>query len=193
MSWPVTTRRGGEHDTKDFEEYRNILTAIYDLAGRGAAVDLGCGEAQVTRDWGMCSLVDMVRAPYLWRTIEKMDMRDAPALFIEDCRRFNLMVMTDSIEHLLREDAEKLLVAMAPLCKAMVIFTPVGPYNMDVASVDPDVHKSAWTPQEFNDSGWVVWEWPNYHPNVGAFWAWRWMDGKTPSVEEVAAKAGVAI
>jgi hypothetical protein len=193
MTWPVTTRRGGERDTKDFEEYRNILTAIYDLAGRGAAVDLGCGEAQVTRDWGMCTLVDSVRAPQLWRTIEKMDMRQAPATFAKDNRRFNLLIMTDSIEHLTKEDGFRLLTDMAPLCKATVIFTPVGAYKMDVFSTDPDVHKSGWLPEEFERAGWSVWEWSNYHPDVGAFWAWKWADGKTPTVEEVAAKAGVEI
>ena len=196
--WPKTTRSGGASDTVVFEEFSRILNAVYDLAGRGPAIDLGCGEAHVTRNWGMCVLTDLVARNGIGRSVEQIDIRWVPEWFRRDNRRVNLVVMTDSIEHLTAPDATKLLYEMANLSKAMVIFTPSGPMKLDEKATDPDTHKSAWWPADFAKDGWTVWEWPNYHhfeggEIFGAFWAWKWREGETPSVETVAAKAGVAI
>ena len=180
------------------QSYKKILEAIYGLAGWGAAIDLGCGEAHVTRHWPKCALIDSVRREIPGRWIEQMDMRDVPAMLRDEKRRVDLMVMTDSIEHLLHCDAVKLLDDMERFCKAMVIFTPVGPYNLDEKAKHPDAHKSAWVPEQFWVSDWEIIECPVYHRFdggciLGAFWAWKWMDGNTPTAEAVLAKAGVTL
>ena len=196
-TWVKTERLGGATDKLVFEEFGKILNAIYDLAGRGAAVDLGCGEAHVTKSWGMCTLIDLVARPYVGRTMEQMDIRWGPELFRRDNRRFNLTVMTDVIEHLLPDDALKLLADLEPFTKATVIFTPCGPWRMEPTATDPDSHKSSWVPGDFAAKAWTVWEWPSFHGPVdgqilGAFWAWRFRDGQ-PTVQAVAERAGVAI
>lgn len=196
--WVRTNRPGGAHDTEAFQEFRSILNALYDLAGRGAAVDLGCGHAHVTRDWGMCTLVDIVPRTIPARSMVLGDIRTFPDHCYESGQRFDLMLMVDVIEHLIESEGCALVTAMEPFCKAQVIFTPVGPFENDKGGDSPDTHKSAWYPEQFWSSGWTVWEWPVMHSfpagqTLGAFWAWKWKDGSTPTVEAVAAKAGVAI
>ena len=183
----ITERAG------DGAEYTRILNAIYALIGGGAAVDLGCGEAHTTKNWPMCTLVDLVQRASADRWIEALDIRLAPALFAREQRKYNLTVISDVIEHLTRADGDKLIADMEPITKAMFIFTPIGPYKLDENSKDPDVHKSAWTPEEFEALGWQVWAWPNYHPFVGSFYAWKWNNAVTPSVDIVAKAARVAV
>ena len=173
------------------DEFSRILTAIYDFSGRGAAVDLGCGEAHVTQHWPMCCLIDLVKREAVARPIEQVDIRAVPTWFFSENRKVNLAVMLDSLEHLTKEDGEKLLTGMEPIAKAILVFAPIGDYKVNAEAKDPDTHKSGWTPAEMAAKGWTVWEWPAWHPFVGAFWAWKWTRGDAPSAEEVAAKAGV--
>jgi len=192
-AWPKTSRPGNGDD------YRRILNALYELAGRGAAVDLGCGEAHTTKDWPMCLLVDLVYRKAVLaagRTLDQMDMRLAPALFRQERRAFNFALMSDSLEHLKKEDGTKLIAEMIPLAKVVAIFVPVGPWKVDVAAIDPDAHKSEWWPREFQEQGWGVWEFPSYHrfgaETLGAFWAWKFREAQ-PTAEQVSEKSGVAI
>lgn len=179
----------------DFAEHKAILTAIYDLAGRGDMIDLGCGAAHVTKNFRGV-LVDEVVQQNPNLPVAKMDLRNAPDHF--QGRDFNLLVMTDVLEHLTDKDARKLLDEMDLLCRAMVIFTPVGPWLMDPKSTHPDVHKSAWTPEQFWADGWEVLEYPTYHRYeggqfLGAFWAWKFRDKITPTVDDVFYKAGIDV
>lgn len=196
--WPRTHRAAGANDTEAFAETRAILNAFYELAGEGAAVDLGCGDAHVTREWNMCTLIDLVPRQIPSRSMVVGDMRKFPKHCEESKQRFDLMVMLDSLEHLTANDGRQLIEGMEPHCKAMVIFTPVGPWNPEPLSTHPDTHKSSWYPERFWDAGFRVWEWPTYHrfpagDIIGAFWAWRWRDGETPFPETVAEIAGVKI
>lgn len=191
--WPRTFRHG------NWDDYRPVLAALYELAGRGPAVDLGCGEAHTTKAWPECVLVDSVPRKAVadaGRTVEQMDMRLAPVLFAERKQTFNFALMADSIEHLTRADGLKIIADMEPLTKAFAIFTPVGPWCMDERATHPDSHKSAWFPKEFHDKGWAVWEfpiWHNFHPDVlGAFWAWRFKENQ-PTAAEVARVANIAL
>lgn len=178
-----------------FEEYRAILTAIYQLAGGAPMIDLGCGEAHVTKNFDGV-LVDLVPRPNPRIPVVKDDIRNAPERFKD--RSFNLLIMTDSIEHLTVGDAQNLLGGMYRLCGAAVVFTPVGPWRLNVEATDPDSHKSAWYPEQFREEGWQVWEWPSFHrfeggEILGAFWAWKFKSRANPTEHEVAAKAGVSL
>lgn len=180
----------------EFPQYRAILTALYNLAGGGPMIDLGCGEAHVTKNFEGV-LVDSVVRPNKKLPVAKMDIRDAPAKFAD--RRFRLMIMTDVIEHLSGEDGLKLLAGMEPLCAAQVIFTPVGPFHKEQGTEHPDTHKSAWYPEQFHRAGWTVWEFPTFHrfesgkEFLGAFWAWKFRDSPARSVEELAMITGITL
>lgn len=178
-----------------FETHKAILEAIYELAGRGVMIDLGCGEAHVTKNWPGFR-IDAIQREHV---TDIMDLRD----FYKYARivaggDINLCVMTDSIEHLTEIDARWLLHKIEKWCNAVVIFTPCGPYRMDPTATDPDAHKSAWCPEQFWKTGWEVWEWPAYHrfdsgAILGAFWAWRFKNKPTPTVAEVAKMAGIEL
>lgn len=191
--WPRIHRKG------DFPEYKAILTSLFQHAGGRSCLDLGCGEAHVTQNFAGAVLVDSVvrqnpRVPVIAH--DMTTWMDIPSL---QHRRFDLLFMGDSIEHLRRQSALDLLTDSQRYCRAMAIFTPVGPWHMDEESTDPDAHKSAWHPEEFSAAGWSVVEYPSYHryeagEQLGAFWAWSWMAGaRTPTPEEIYAHAGVSL
>lgn len=180
----------------DSDEYRRILNALYQMAGGGAAVDLGCGEAHVTKNWRKCRLIDLVLRPSVieaGREIDQIDICLAPAMFASQHCRFDLCLMADSIEHLTKQEGDKVIVEMIKISNAVAIFTPVGPFCMDAKATHPDTHKSAWWPRDFYEAGWAVWEFPIYHSSeLGAFWAWKFRD-KTPSATEISERAGVSL
>lgn len=193
----ISERKGFVRSTAPgtFADYKAILEAIYELAGRGACLDLGTGESHVTKNFDRDSLlVDLVVRPNPHLPVLEMDIRDVPLKFSH--RRFNLMLMSDVIEHLHDADARRLITGASAICGAIAIFTPVGPFKLNPEATDPDSHKSAWTPEQFWAEGWEVWEWPCFHHFeggriLGAFWAWKFIQGVTPPVEAVAQMAGV--
>ena len=178
-----------------FEDYKAILNAIYQLAGGQTAVDLGCGEAHVTKHWN-CVYVDSVIRPTSPGKTIQMDMRDAPSHL--QIFRYDLMVMSDSLEHLTKFDGLRLLEGMDQICRARFVFTPLGPYHMDPTATHPDAHKSAWFPKEFEDMSWEVLSYPRYHifsggEVLGAFFAWDFHDSINPTADQVLKLAGVAL
>jgi hypothetical protein len=86
---------------------------------------------------------------------------------------FDVCICSDGIEHLPKEGGYALIANMAVLSRLAIIFTPLGPYMLNPDATDPDAHKSAWTPEEFEAMGWDVIAFPRWHPtlNVGAFFA----------------------
>ena len=176
-----------------FEDYRAILTAIYQMAGGNPILDLGCGEAHVTKHWDGVYMDLTIRPTSPGKTI-KADILDAPKLLAGF--RYNLMVMSDVIEHLRMPVARKLLTQLEHICGAQFIFTPMGPFLIDADSLHPDAHKSGWFPEDFTANGWQVLAQPRYHifsgDNIlGAFYAWKFRDRPTPSVQEVLLAAGL--
>lgn len=189
MSEVITQRPGC------FEEYRDILMAVWKLAGGNPIVDLGVGEGHVTKHMDGV-YVDLVVRPTSPAKTMNFDLRDAPERL--KVHKFNLMVMSDVIEHLRKFDGQQVLDRMDILCKAMFVFTPIGPYHTDPSQTHPDAHKSAWFPKEFTDAGWVVLSYPRYHifagnEVLGAFFAWKFRDEVTPSVKTVLELAGVKL
>jgi hypothetical protein len=179
----------------DFAEHKAILTALYEMAGGPKALDLGTGEAHVTKNFE-CDHVDLVIRPTAPGKTMQFDIRDAPKKLWRF--NYNLLILTDVIEHLLPEDGADLLTAMEKNCGATAIFTPVGPYKLDPTSKDPDAHKSAWTPEQFWMAGWEIIEMPTYHRfeggNIlGAFWAFQFRNSLTPTAEAVLTKAGLSL
>lgn len=180
----------------NFAEMPKILDAIWRLAGGGLALDLGCGEAHVTHRWPGVTLVDLIPQLNPKVPVIPMDIRDAPTAF--QGKHFCLLTMLDVIEHLTRPDAETLLAGMEPICGASVIFTPMGPFRMDPDATGPHDHKSGWWPREFHERGWEVWAWSKYHQYpggeiLGAFYAWKFRDRATPTVEQVCLAAGLGL
>lgn len=188
-SWARTTRPG------TFEEYKAILTAIYDCAGGNPIVDLGCGEAHVTKHWDGV-YVDLVVRPTAPGKTMQFDIREAPQRLAKF--QYNLLVMSDVIEHLTAEDGIELVEGMDGICKARFIFTPIGPCWMNDKATDPDTHKSAWYPEQFWNDGWEVLAYDAYHRwdgggILGAFFAWKFRDANTPPAEAILQMAGLEL
>lgn len=187
----TTDRRG------TFEEYKRILETLYHMAGEGPAIDLGCGQAHVTQHWPGAILVDLVNRPNPHIPIILMDIREVPKSQLVRRERIRLMVMTDSLEHLTKDDGQALLTEMWLYCDAQVIFTPMGAHHLKPDSTHLDDHKSAWYAASFAQRNWSVWSWPSYHhfedgSKLGAFWAWRF-HRDTPTPEAVAIAAQVEL
>lgn len=179
----------------DFSEYKALLVALYNLAGGPKALDLGCGEAHVTKDLE-CDYVDLVLRPTAPGKTMQFDIREAPKKLAKF--HYNLLIMTDVIEHLTCPDGFDLLDGMEKICGATVIFTPVGPWRIKPDSTHVDEHKSAWWPEAFWLKGWEVIEFPRYHrfeggEELGAFFSWQFRDRITPSAEEVCNRANLSL
>ena len=193
----ISARPGFARSSKPgcFEEYKAVLTAIWTAAGGNPVVDLGCGEAHVTKHFDGI-YVDLIVRPTAPGKTMRFDIREAPARLAPF--RYNLMVMSDVIEHLLPEDALALLKGMERICAAQFIFTPIGPFKMDPEATDPDSHKSAWYPEQFWEAGWEVLAYDAYHhfeggQILGAFFAWKFRDTPTPPAEAVLQMAGIEL
>lgn len=185
-----TTEKAGS-----FEDYKAILTAIWQLAGGNPILDLGVGEGHVTKHFDG-DYVDLVLRPTSPAKTMQFDIRDAPTRLAKFS--YKLMIMSDVIEHLSKTDAIKLLRDMWPRTRAMFIFTPIGPWKLDWKNPHPDAHKSGWLPYEFWCDGWEVMAWTRYHrfeggEELGAFFAWKFRDEPTPSTSLVLKKAGVTL
>jgi hypothetical protein len=177
------------------EEYKAILTALYEIAGGPKLLDLGVGEGHVTKDFD-ADYVDLVVRPTAPAKTIKDDIRNAPKRFARF--HYNSFLMSDVIEHLTVGDALTLLEGMESVSSCTFIFTPVGPYHIQPQATDPDSHKSAWWPEVFWMKGWEVLEIPAFHrfPNgeiLGAFWAWQFRDTIAPNAEEVCHRAGLSL
>jgi hypothetical protein len=193
----ISTRTGFARSSKPgcFEEYKAILTAIWQLAGGNPIVDLGCGEAHVTKHFDGI-YVDLVVRPTAPAKTMQFDITEAPSRL----RNFsyNLMVLSDTIEHLKPEGGAALLEGMDRLCRAQFVFTPIGPFILAPDATDPDSHKSAWYPEQFWEDGWEVLAYDAYHHFeggriLGAFFAWKFRDTPTPPVEAVLQMAGIEL
>lgn len=182
-------RRGGDPD-----EPKRIVRAIYEMAGGGPMIDLGCGECLLTSDLKGV-FVDLDRRSNTPADAVIADITNLPDLF--GCR-YKLAIMIDVIEHLTRSDGESLLKKLPYHCSAILIFTPIGPLWVGDAP-GPHTHRSGWTPEEFYVKGWNIWEWPIFHSFSeghvhGAFWAWNFPHRTTnPTPEDVAKFAQVKL
>jgi len=115
------------------------------------------------------------------------DWRAALRKFRRD--EFDLVTALDFIEHLDRRDGLDFLRAAQRVGKAVLIFTPLGPFPQHYGPGESDAwgmdgghwqtHRSAWTPDDFPN--WDIYELPSFHHHdshkrplekpIGAFWA----------------------
>lgn len=98
---------------------------------------------------------------------------------VKEC---DLVLMIDVIEHLENEEALKLIEHLQSVAKRIVIFTVVGDtvgysnHDMDNSLQE---HKSAWYPENFEDLGFEVTVYEDFHHHLGdghvdAMWAvWK--------------------
>jgi len=98
---------------------------------------------------------------------------------IKEC---SLAIMIDVIEHLEKEDALGLLSHLKSVSKNIVIFTVDGDtlgYSNNEMENPLQEHKSIWTAKEFEEMGFEVTVYENFHNHlgnghVGAIWAvWK--------------------
>lgn len=151
---------------------RTILRAIFPKAEEALrVVDLCCNQASIIGPLNIpyITYVDIHPQPNLpplqFIQMDVLDFEVGPVFDVATCM--------DGIEHLTKSDGHKLIQKMSAMAKCQIIFTPLGAFGIDKASLDPDVHKSLWQPWDFQ--GWQKLVFPAWHPalNCGAFWAWN--------------------
>lgn len=88
--------------------------------------------------------------------------------------KYDVALCSDGIEHLSRDDGNRLIRKMEDLSPVQVIFTPLGDYMVNPLTTDPEHHRSGWLAKDF-PKWWETQEFPNWHPtlNIGALWAWH--------------------
>jgi SAM-dependent methyltransferase len=147
-------------------------------ASAGSVLSVGCGNGEkdrfITRRRNRgCRLVGVdLFEPYLRacrdsRAYDALVMADASRLPFA-ARSFDTVIGAEIVEHLEREEAERLLDEMERIARREVIVTcPVGYLNQDEYDDNPlQVHRSGFTPAEFVSRGYKV-------RGVGLRWAWQ--------------------
>ena len=102
------------------------------------------------------------------------DVRELPELFQPGS--FDCVVALDVIEHLPREDGERLIEAMeAVAAKRVLIFTPNGFVPQSPEPGNPfQEHLSGWSPEDFLARGYQVVGVSGWRPLRGPYGAIRW-------------------
>lgn len=182
----ITTNRTGQS-----AEATRIVHALYNRPG----IELGCGNAPHTRMLPEMTFADLIVRENPPEGIVVMDITEAPVRFSD--RRFGTVIMLDVVEHLYKLPALKLLADLEKITDRIVIFTPLGELWME-NETGPSGHHSGWLPSDLEHFGYTTWSWPVFHDfgggsTHGAFWAWKDVRGVTPTVEDVAKKAGVEL
>lgn len=159
----------------------DVLKAICGDVSNSFMLDLGCGNAPITRKLGFQNRIylDIVERDLGEEHLhfKKIDIID---LIKHDSEVFTstVTISLDNIEHFWEEDAYRIIAWMERNSNKQVIFTPVGLYmNVeDASNNDPDTHKSGWYPQMLPSYACLVF--PNFHPTLsekglGAFFAFK--------------------
>lgn len=160
------------------EVYMKILRLI---CGDGVAdqtmVDLMCHKAPYT------PLLGFGERTYVDIQDRKLDHQDEQKYFVcagvfifltnPNVSVFDVSICSDGIEHLTEESGYALIDVMEFKSEKQILFTPLGEYMVtsDVNDVNPDSHRSGWTPEMLPEYLSVVL--PDFHPalNTGAFFA----------------------
>lgn len=156
------------------EIYLDVLKAMCGDTSGKSMVDLMCHHAPYT------PLLGFEERIYVDLLDRGLDHKDEQKHFIQldvfsfffsiPANRYDVMICSDGIEHLRRNDGENLLRLMESHSHKQIIFTPTNDMNLDIGN-HPDTHKSSWGPEDFQSYGVV--HFPNFHPtlNQGAFFA----------------------
>ena len=108
--------------------------------------------------------------------VVKLDMKDVPML-VGKGNDFNTVTMFDSIEHLIKEDALRLLDYVETIVDNVYLFVPIqqsiwnlkGMIDKQRVCMEKNLsmghHLSMWKPEEFEKRGYKVWVNMGYHPD----------------------------
>lgn len=156
------------------QENDRILSALW-IKGQ-TTLDLGCGNAPVTRHMKPCVMIDCDARDKSPENTILCDIRNAPSMF--RLWSFGTVYMVDVIEHLHTHEGLKLLSELEALCQRIAIFTPLGEMWVTPESTNPHAHRSGWTEDQLAGLGYHTWVWPTFHryPDGyvhGAIWAWK--------------------
>jgi SAM-dependent methyltransferase len=132
------------------------------LAGCRTVLDVGCGSYSImrylTRGRSVTGLdrhePSLKANRNLYAHVVEADILDCP--FRE--RSFDAVVSLDVIEHLAKEDGERMLATMEMLARtSVVVYTPNGFLPQPASPDNPwQEHRSGWTPAEFRARGYRV-------------------------------------
>lgn len=147
--------------------------------GAKSVVDLGAGKFEYLTHPTHPAVQERIgleiHAPYL-KTVPPGvtpilgDMRDWKKLIPEHARDVALMI--DTLEHIPKEDGEKMLAELTAEFRKVLVFTPLGFMPQDHRQVweRDNVHQdhvSGWTSEELQKFGFQTHEEPSYHEGRG--------------------------
>jgi hypothetical protein len=148
-----------------------------DTSGK-SMVDLGCHKAPYTPLLGFKEriYVDIQDRPMDDKEEQKYFVLSDMICFLKNTDKiFDVVISSDSIEHLRFEQVIDFLHLMLAKSKKQIIFTPLGPLSHS-DDPHPDSHKSWWWSGDFPEWNHIVI--PNFHPELrcGAFFAYNCSD-----------------
>lgn len=147
----------------DWPYYGMIAWELRDMA---SVLDVGCGSssplAKVRKHF--YSIGVDIHGPSIVASRERKihdEYKAGNVLAIDKHfgkKRFDAVIALDLIEHLTKNEGEKLLDAMESIArKKVIVMTPNGFYRQDPYENNPyQVHKSGWTTQDFRARGYKV-------------------------------------
>jgi hypothetical protein len=156
-----------------------VLKAICGDTTNKSMVDIGCGFCPTTRRLGFTdkTYVDIVVRDLGEENEYFKQMDILQMIKLKSKNKIDVTISLDNLEHFWEKDAIRLIKWMDKNSETKIIFTPLGHYMTidDKENIDPDTHKSGFTPQQFNDLGWHTLTFHNFHPtlNLGTFFAWK--------------------
>jgi SAM-dependent methyltransferase len=131
-----------------------------------SVLDVGCGSNSpvkfLTKDIYSVGVdifepsIEESRSKGIHTEYRKANALDIDKIFKE--KSFDCVLASDLIEHLNKEDGNKLLDKMEKIAsKKVIVFTPNGFIKQDSYNGNPwQVHKSGWAPKEMKERGFVI-------------------------------------
>lgn len=143
---------------------KSVLDLGIGFGMNGAAVrnwlDLGTKEANGGK-WGIhlegVECFEKYRNP-TWKLYDKVHIEDIRKFIDTTDQKWDLVIMTDVIEHFFKAEGEAVLKRLQAICnKAVVVSTPaVWAAQGAVYGNEAEVHKSFWTVDDFRHCGYGI-------------------------------------
>lgn len=159
------------------EIWLDVVMAICGDTKDKSMVDLMCHHAPYTSQLGFKErrYIDVLDRGLDNKEEEKYFIKMDVFDFLDSCLyrdQFDVMICSDGIEHLTKEQGHELLHGMWLYSNKQIIFTPTGDHNLTKDN-NPDTHKSSWNPEDFDAASCVIINFPNFHSSIklGAFFA----------------------
>jgi hypothetical protein len=164
-----------ENVNGDDEVYLDCLRAICGDTEGKSLLDAMCNLAPHTPRLGFQkkTYVDILERKLVHENEQPLFIQADVLKYLESDTTYDVIISSDGIEHLTKEDGYKLLRLMQQKSSRQVLFTPLGSYMVDEKDTDPEGHHSGWTPDMIE--GWACIVLPQYHPTlgIGAWFFWN--------------------